>query len=68
MKDVNYVELFFCVSCVFFICINYQNNINSFASDLTQNIHLQIILFYVYLFFNKNEYTRDFNLTFCQIL
>jgi hypothetical protein len=53
--------------CVFFSFLLFtKNNINSFASDLAQNIHLQNILFYVYLFFNKNEYTRDFNITFFQ--
>jgi hypothetical protein len=41
-----------------FVCFSFllftKNNINSFASDLAQNIHIQDILFYVYLFFNKN--------------
>jgi hypothetical protein len=58
----------FNITC--FVCFSLllfkKNNTNSFVSDLAQNIHLQDILFYVCLFFRKNEYTRGFNITFLE--
>jgi hypothetical protein len=54
-----------CFAC-FSLVLFKKNNTNSFVSDLAQNIHLQDILFYVCLFFRKNEYTRGFNITFLE--
>jgi hypothetical protein len=54
-----------CFGC-FSLFLFKKNNSNSFVSDLAQNIHLQNILFYVCLFFRKNEYTRGFNINFIE--